>query len=160
MIYVTVGTQLPFDRLVTIVEEWAAANGVPMVAQVGPSKLSFTWADARPFFSPQEAHIHLSKADLVVGHAGMGTILSALELGRPLIIFPRKFALGEHRNDHQMATARKFVGYPGVNVAFDEIELRKLLSQGPNGLGDGEQRFSRFANNEFIVELKKILSEL
>lgn len=160
MIYVTVGTQLPFDRLVKIVEEWATANRVPMVAQVGPSKLSFTWADARPFFSPIEAHNHLKGADFVVGHAGMGTILSALELGRPLIIFPRRFALGEHRNDHQMATARKFVGYPGVNVAFDEFELRELLSRGLNGLGEGGQRVSKFANDGFISELKKMLSDL
>lgn len=160
MIYVTVGTQLPFDRLVMIVEEWAAANGVPMVAQVGPSKLSFSWADARPFLSPTEAHTHLNEADFVVGHAGMGTILSALELGRPLIIFPRRFALGEHRNDHQMATARKFLGYPGVHVAFDELELKELLSRALSGFGGNGQRGSKFANDEFILELKRMLSEL
>ena len=57
----------------------------------------------------------------------MGTILSALQLHKPIIIFPRIAALGEHRNEHQLATAEKFKEMGTVYVAMNEIELKRLL---------------------------------
>jgi len=48
-------------------------------------------------------------------------------MGRPLLIVPRRAALGEHRNDHQLATARRFAELGSVGVAFDEAELRAGL---------------------------------
>jgi len=59
----------------------------------------------------------------VIAHAGMGTILSALQFGRPLIVMPRLAQFGEHRNDHQLATARRLSELDRVDVAFDEAEL-------------------------------------
>ncbi len=38
MIFVTVGEQLPFDRLVRAVDEWAAASGKEVFAQIGNSE--------------------------------------------------------------------------------------------------------------------------
>ena len=67
-------------------------------------------------------------ADAVVAHAGIGTILGALELGKPTVVMPRRAALGEHRNDHQLATARRFSG-PGIAVALDEHELAAELGR-------------------------------
>ena len=34
MIFVAVGTQFPFDRLIRCVDEWALAHGVEVVAQI------------------------------------------------------------------------------------------------------------------------------
>ena len=65
----------------------------------------------------------------IVAHAGMGTILTALELGKPLLIMPRRAALGEHRNDHQLATAERFAAVDGVKVAFDETEFALKLDE-------------------------------
>lgn len=45
-------------------------------------------------------------ARLIVAHAGMGTIISAMTKGKPIIVFPRIAALGEHRNEHQLATSK------------------------------------------------------
>jgi hypothetical protein len=71
----------------------------------------------------------------------MGTILSALELGTPTLVMPRRAALGEHRNDHQMATARWFADLGGVTVAFDEAQLLERLDDAdwlPGGARIGE----------------------
>ena len=57
----------------------------------------------------------------------MGTILTALELGKPLLVMPRRAALGEHRNDHQLATVRRFAELGSVEVALDESELALKL---------------------------------
>ena len=71
----------------------------------------------------------MTAADAVVAHAGIGTILTALELGKPLLVMPRRAEFGEHRNDHQLATARRFAELGSVIVAFDETELAGRLDE-------------------------------
>jgi UDP-N-acetylglucosamine transferase subunit ALG13 len=60
----------------------------------------------------------------------MGTILSALQKNKPIIVFPRIAAMGEHRNEHQLATAHKFKETGTVNVAMNEEELTAMLLNG------------------------------
>jgi UDP-N-acetylglucosamine transferase subunit ALG13 len=67
------------------------------------------------------------EADVVVAHAGIGTILKAQQHRKPLVLFPRRAAFGEHRNDHQLATCAQLRDRPGVYVADDEAELKRLL---------------------------------
>ena len=130
MIFVSVGTQLAFDRLITAVDRWAgAAPGRDVFAQIGPSRLHPRHIEHAEFVSPQECGQRMMAADAVVAHAGIGTILSALELGKPLLVMPRRAELGEHRNDHQLATARRFAELGRVSVAFDESELAARLEE-------------------------------
>lgn len=128
MIFVTVGTQLPFDRLVAAVDEWAGRRpGSEVFAQVGPTALAPRHIEYTEFISPAECRERMLSASGIVAHAGMGTILSALELGIPLLVMPRRAALGEHRNDHQLATARRFAELGRVGVAFDDEDLPPRL---------------------------------
>lgn len=130
MIFVTVGTQLPFDRMVAAVDAWAGL--VPdrrVFAQVGPTELRPRHIDFKPFVSPAECHELMVSADAIVAHAGMGTILRALELGKPLLVVPRRAALGEQRNDHQLATARRLAALGRVTVAFDDHEIPARLDE-------------------------------
>lgn len=129
MILITVGTDRPFDRLVRIIDAWAAETGRNDVfAQIGigawePEYIPFTC-----LLSPAEFSEYFNRASVIVSHAGMGTILSALYCGKPILVMPKKASLGEHRNEHQTATARRMMDICGVNVAFNEIELRSMLS--------------------------------
>jgi UDP-N-acetylglucosamine transferase subunit ALG13 len=135
VIFVTVGTQLPFDRLIAAVDRWAATRPAARVlAQIGPSDLSPAHIECERFVAPATCRERMLAADAIVAHAGMGTILSALEMGKPLLVMPRRAALGEHRNDHQVATARRFAALGPVGVAFDETELRAKLDR-LEGLG-------------------------
>lgn len=128
MILVAVGTQFPFDRLVGTVDRWAAASGTKdVVAQIGPSSYVPTHIEAHAFLPPEQFHALLEDAKMVIAHCGMGSILSALSLGKPILVMPRSAAKGEHRNDHQFATARRFADQPGVTIAWDEAELRRCL---------------------------------
>ena len=127
MIFVTVGTQLPFDRLVGTVDAWAGRSGESVFAQIGPSTTRFENIETAPFLTPEEAAERVQQASLVVAHAGMGTIFTSLAARRPLIVLPRSAALGEHRNEHQMATARRLGERGIVTVAWDVNELRSRL---------------------------------
>lgn len=127
MIFVTIGTQLPFDRLIKIIDELAPQLNEEVVAQV--YQCGFTPKNIKTvdFLAPDEFNTLFDKARLIVSHAGMGTILSALQKEKPIIVFPRIAALGEHRNEHQLATANKFKELGSVYVAMNVDELRTLL---------------------------------
>lgn len=128
MILVTVGAQMPFDRLVEAVDVWAAARGRnDIFAQVGDAAYRPSHITYSAFTKPDEFRRMVEEADLVVAHAGMGTIITALELGKPILVMPRRAALRETRSDHQVATARQLSLQGLVNVAWDERELTQKL---------------------------------
>lgn len=130
LILLSVGTQLPFDRLVRTVDDWAMAAGrTDVVAQVGPSTYAPRSLKAFPFLAPEPFRELQLNATIMISHAGMGSILTALEYGKPIIIMPRDHLRGEHRNGHQMATAERFKAVPGIYVAFDEHDLVEHLTR-------------------------------
>ncbi len=128
MIFTTVGTQLPFDRLLRGVDSWAAQNkDVQIVAQAGASSGRFPNIQTVSHLSQAEFQDQMKAARLIVAHAGMGTILSAAELGLPVILMPRRAKFNEHRNDHQQDTAREMARLSNVTVVEDGESLHQVL---------------------------------
>ena len=104
------------------------------------------------FLEPPEFTKQFASASLVVSHAGMGTILTALCYQKPLLVMPRRASLGEQRNEHQLATARRLRELGRVNVAFDEAELVARLGNGDK-LAASEP-IGPFAQAELIAALR------
>jgi UDP-N-acetylglucosamine transferase subunit ALG13 len=130
MIFVTVGTQLPFDRLIKAIDHWAGENKpVDVFAQIGPTKYEPQNIQWLQFLDAEAFQKRIEQADIIVAHAGMGSIITALQLGKPIVVMPRCADLGEHRNDHQVATAKIFQAQGLINVACDEIEMSQTLGQ-------------------------------
>ena len=109
MIFVVTGTQLPFDRLIKMLDEIAPELNEEIVAQVNGSNYLPRYVNTIDILPPDEFDSIFSRARLIVAHAGIGTIISAMQNQKPIIIFPRIAALGEHRNEHQLATAAKMM---------------------------------------------------
>jgi UDP-N-acetylglucosamine transferase subunit ALG13 len=130
VIFVTVGAQMPFDRLVQCVDEWAGARGrADVFAQIGRGGRTPRHIEWTRYLDPIEFRQRMFAADLVVAHAGMGTVITALELGRPLLVLPRRGELRETRNDHQIASARRLRERGDVTVAFNETELLMAMDR-------------------------------
>ena len=127
MIFVITGTQLPFDRFIRMLDELAPKLDEEIVAQINGSTYLPQHINTIDLLPPDEFDRLFQRARLIVAHAGMGTILSALTAGKPLIVFPRIAALGEHRNEHQLATAEKMKAMGYCYVAKDKEELQALL---------------------------------
>lgn len=129
MIFVTVGSQMPFDRLVKAVDAWACEHPGELVeAQIGNTDYvprCMTYANT---LTPTRFSESLAAASLIVAHAGMGTIISTLEFGKPMILLPRRGSLRETRNDHQVATANWLATKPGISVANSEADIAQLIS--------------------------------
>jgi UDP-N-acetylglucosamine transferase subunit ALG13 len=130
MIFVAVGSQLPFDRLIRTVDQWAAARGRSDVfAQIGASDFRPKHIEAARFLQPFEFRTRVKQAAMIVAHAGMGTIITALEVGKPIIVMPRRLDLNEIRTDHQVSTVKHLAKQTRVIVALDEQELIEKLDQ-------------------------------
>jgi UDP-N-acetylglucosamine transferase subunit ALG13 len=128
MIFATVGTQLPFDRLLLGLDSWAARTpGIPVLAQCGESRRSLRHVETVAHLGQAAFRARLEAAKLIVAHAGMGTILSASELGKPIILMPRRAKFGEHRNDHQQDTAIEMARLSNVTVVADGEALHDAL---------------------------------
>ena len=125
MIYVTVGKMpLPFDRLLTAADELAAGLGEEVFMQSGSATYRPVNAGFKDFLTFPEAEDYQSRAELIISHAGIGTIIGALRSGTPIIVVPRREALKEHFNDHQMEIAKAVEGRTGVEVVYDLSGLK------------------------------------
>jgi len=128
MIFVAVGTQLPFDRLISAIDEIAPhLNGEKIIAQTCGGQYNAVFIECRPYIPADEFDSIVKKSRLIVSHAGIGIIITALTHGKPCIIMPRLASLGEHRSEHQLATANEMQESGLVNVAYNSHQLRELL---------------------------------
>jgi len=129
-VFVTVGSMLPFDRLVAAMDAWAAAHPEAEVfAQIGDGGTQPAHMPWASMLTPSDFRRRCASSDVIVSHAGMGTILSAAESGRPLLCLPRRPELKEVTSAHQIATARWLRERPGIRVIDDEGELPAALAQ-------------------------------
>ncbi len=165
MIFLTVGTQLPFDRLTRAMDEWCGehAKNTEVFGQIGiigPNSYipqNFEWAQK---ISPDDFTRRVKSATAVVGHAGMGSIITAMTFRKPTVIMARRAHLGEHRNDHQEATLQRFKSRSGLHAVANAVELSQqlngILQTGQQNSGNGVppfaeerliQRLSSFIHN-------------
>ncbi|MDB5525900.1 MAG: glycosyltransferase family 28 protein [Rhizobium sp.] len=128
MILVTVGTQLPFERLIQAIDEFATKLPEPVFAQIGRSSYRPKNIEFCETMVPRLFETKFQQASRIVSHAGTGSVLTAKRYGKPIILFPRRADAGEHRNDHQLATCEQLEGRPGIFVAYDIPRLEHLLS--------------------------------
>ena len=153
MIFVTIGTQIPFDRLIEILDRIAPELNEDIYAQALRGKYKPKHFKLIDFIEPDEFEKVFAQARLIVAHAGMGTILSALRNSKPLVILPRLASLGEHRNDHQNATAQMIKEKKYAYVATNEKELRELLHMDLRPL----KKIGEFASESLVKSLKDFI---
>jgi UDP-N-acetylglucosamine transferase subunit ALG13 len=157
MIFVTVGTQLPFDRLIMAMDAWAGKNPQEkVIAQIGNSACTPRYMQAQKSLTPEEFREKAAGADTIVSHAGTGNILLALELGKPVILMPRRAELREHRNDHQLATVRWLLNKPGIQIAEDADSLVSILNK--RAFGTQGTAFSPYASDELLAAVKDFIN--
>lgn len=123
MIFVTVGHQMPFERLIIAADEWMKFQQGPCFAQIGNSEYVPKHMEYAHFLSPAEFQTRMEMADFVISHAGTGNILNALKFGKPMLVMPRFSSLRETRSDHQIHTAIAFEKRGSVVYAKDESDF-------------------------------------
>lgn len=129
MIFATLGSQLPFDRFLKMLDEVAPSlYSEEIVAQAIPGDYTPRHFHLTGFITPSDFDEYVRRARIVVSHAGMGTIISALKLGKPIVVVPRRVDMGEIRSDHQITTAIRMDRLGYTHTAHNAEELKALLS--------------------------------
>lgn len=131
-IFVTVGAQLPFDRLVAEVRRIELSKSFQVIGQTGKTMLDLP-ENYKNYLDASEYKDAVHECDVIVSHAGMGSIITALDYGKPIIVCPRLAELGEHRNNHQLDTLKhiktKASKNNGLYVCDDEGQVEGMLSE-------------------------------
>lgn len=155
MIFVTVGHQLPFNRMIKTVDHWAGMNpGYDVFAQVGETPEIPLNIKYSKNLSPSDFDEKMRNAELIIAHAGTGTIIKALELKKPIFVMPRKASLGETRNDHQVHMANLFLKQGFIHAFGDETELEYLFAHEGYNRNVG---IPRFASEQLISTIARFI---
>lgn len=103
---VSVGTMEDYgfrDFFVRLKSFLAEADSV--LWQTGSTNVSDLAIFGREVVPAHELELAMSEADVVIAHAGTGTALTSLRMGKRPILVPRDSAHGQHVDDHQFQTA-------------------------------------------------------
>lgn len=161
MIFLTVGHQTAFDRLVKLVDDWAGRTPrQPIFAQIGNGAYRPKNMDYARFLTRAEFQDRISSSVGVVAHAGIGTIIQVLLARKPLLVLPRLVRYEETRSDHQVGTTQQFASRGLILAGNDEDEFVALLDRLPTfrpagalGNSASPQLLSRI--REFIGEAQR-----
>jgi UDP-N-acetylglucosamine transferase subunit ALG13 len=129
LLFATVGTVMPFDRLVSAVAE-ARSRGLiteRVVVQTGVGGMKPEGVEAVEALPFGEIQALLRDASVVVCHGGTGSIITALREGCHVIAMPRLQRLGEHYDDHQAEITQAFERRGLVLCASTADELCEAL---------------------------------
>ena len=131
MIFVTVGTHYQgFERLIKKMDEIAGKIGDDVIMQIGYTKYEPRNARWFRFLEREEDILELyKKADVIVAHAGAGTLLTALSFGKPLVIVPRLKKFEEHVDDQQLELAEALESMGKAIAVYDVEELEDAIKK-------------------------------
>ncbi|MHA1790851.1 MAG: PssE/Cps14G family polysaccharide biosynthesis glycosyltransferase [Candidatus Helarchaeota archaeon] len=134
-IFVTIGTLLPFDRLIKKIDE-IAKEDLEIIAQIGKSKyIPKNIKNSVKYLTPKDMKKEMKRADVVIAHAGMGTIIDLIELKKKCILVPRLKKYKEAVDDHQLEICKE-LEKEGAIICYDQDKLNdkikhaKLVRQG------------------------------
>lgn len=121
-VVVTVGTtDRNFRRLITRLVDIIPAD-VDVLWQTGHSDVSGLDIEARKLVPEAELIAAINDADVIVSHAGAGSLAMALRLGRVPVFVPRRASYDEQIDDHQVELAA-WAASQGLAVTAEANEV-------------------------------------
>ena len=111
MIFVTLGTQdKSFKRLLKIIDKAIEEKIIKekVIVQAGCTKYKSNNMEILKLISIEDMDKYIDKANLIICHGGVGTIINALKHNKKIIACPRLSKYKEHQNDHQLQIVNAF----------------------------------------------------
>lgn len=131
MIFVIVGSQkFPFERLIREMDRLTGEGIVrdEVIAQIGVSAYEPDHMKWSRFMDKENFDHHIEMCDVLVTHAGEGSIMTGLLKKKTVIAVPRYEHLGEHVSDHQLEIARALEKQNCIINVEDITALESILS--------------------------------
>ena len=149
MILVTLGTQKQdFSRLLKYIEESNIIDEI--IVPAGYTKFNSNKMKIFDFINYDDMERYIEKADLIITHAGTGSVLTPLKMGKKVIVCSRLSKYGEHVDNHQkqLTEVLKEAGY------ILELDENNKLNDLIHDLNDFKPKKYISNNTEFIKKLK------
>ena len=132
MILVLLGTQNnSFHRLLEELDKLVEKKIIDekIIVQAGYTKYESKNMKIFGLIPQEELEKYQEKADLIITHGGVGSIISSIKKGKKVIAVPRLHKYQEHVNDHQKQLVELF-SKKGYIVGIEDIsELENAIIQ-------------------------------
>lgn len=76
----------------------------------------------------------IAECSMLITHSGVGTIVTGMRYGKPVVVFPRLKKYGEHVDDHQLEIAESFSELNYVLLCKEEDDLEDILKKCSTGI--------------------------
>lgn len=113
---------MPFPRLVNALADYACSSGARVWVQHGAAKLTPP-LEGVSLLPREDLLAKVRAADVVVTHAGCGSISDAFHLGHVPVVVPRLARHEEHVNDHQLELVDVLSAEDRIVAVHDVAEL-------------------------------------
>ena len=132
MIFVILGTQdKDFSRLLKEMDRLIDEKNITqeVVVQAGTTKYQSKNMKIFDLLPMTEFNRFIGKADLIITHGGVGSIMNSLKKGKKVIAVPRLKKYGEHTNDHQLQIVKEFAKQGYVIPCWNVKDLKKCIKE-------------------------------
>lgn len=155
----TIGLSVKFDRLVKEMDRIAAGLDEKVVMQIGYTDYVPKNAEYFSFMPLDEIENFYRLARVVVCHAGIGTIMTAMKYSKQIVLVPRFKRYGEVHNDHQLEIATEFEKEGIAVIVRDIRDLDKAIRNISDcHVNESIERFKQ--GNKLINGLKEYLMDV
>lgn len=154
--FIIVGGVVEFDfsRLLKLTDqlcEEGILNSNTTKAQIGHCSYVPQNYESYRFVNGEHFHNDIKKADLIITHGGVGTLVYALKAKKKVIVFPRLGKYKEHLDDHQIDICSIYQKKGYCLMATTKDELKDCI-----------QNIENFNPKQFICDnskMSKILTD-
>ena len=149
MILVMLGTQKnSFYRLLDEVQKCINKKVIneKVVVQAGYTKYESKDMEIFDLVPSDELNEYVKKANYVITHGGVGSIVTCLKMNKKVIAVPRYHKYGEHVNDHQLQIIQTFDGQGFIKGLQSVEDLEKTIKELPD-----------FKPNKFVCQTQKVI---
>ena len=128
--FVTVGNATqPFIRLLKAVTSLLNKLPQPVIIQYGHTPFSYDGCKAVQFMDMKEFSRVVESAELLIMHAGAGSVIHAVHAGKVPVVMPRSIKNGEHIDNHQQEFARALANTGKVVSAEGTDDLERAIAE-------------------------------
>ena len=158
LIFVTLGTQdKPFTRLLEAIEQEIENGNITdeVIVQSGFTKYKSDRMQVFDLISQEAFSDYMQKADLIITHGGVGSIITALNFEKKVIAAPRLAQFGEHINDHQLQIIKCFEQKNYILPLYDFDKLNEVIEKSKEFMP------SKFISNRdnFLQFIERMIAE-
>lgn len=132
MIFLILGTQkFQLNRLLKEMDKLCGTGEITDIvyAQRGYSEYQPRNYEYVDFLNKDEFEKTIEKSSLVITHSGVGSIITAIQSGKPVIVYPRLSKYKEHVDNHQLEIAEAFEKKNFVLCCNEKEDLGKMINE-------------------------------